>query len=334
MTRRRTRSPVRDRGASKPSIPASVMKTFEALAIQAVALASYVVKAVTTRSMMKRFNEQLGTRPLSDLPVEVWRAGATAFILGSGPSINGMSDDQWRHVRQGTSIGFNWWLHHPHVPDLYVFEDALETHRDTLQQRADAYASVPVILKHLVCGFTADPQAEQLELLRDYPPEVLAHTYLSSELPLRGNSPLQLRHALRLAAWLGLFRTSRRVQWLPIRSSSLTYLIALCVRAGFDEIVLCGVDLNRPGTFYSTPEELEAGIDPAGRDGRATPIHETEDPSYKSLPISTILSVLDQQVLHPRGIQLWVAHPGSALAGVLPVYAWEDSARPMQAGGR
>jgi hypothetical protein len=57
-------------------------------------------------------------------------------------------------------------------------------------------------------------------------------------------------------------------------------------RAGFEEIVC------------STPEDLEAGIDPAGRDGRATPIRE------------------------------------SALARALPVHIWIGSARPTQEGER
>ena len=33
----------------------------------------------------------------------------TIFILGSGPSINLITDDQWDHISSCNSIGFNYW---------------------------------------------------------------------------------------------------------------------------------------------------------------------------------------------------------------------------------
>src|SRR5690554_5249502 len=44
------------------------------------------------------------------------------FILGSGPSINEITEDQWTHISACDSIGFNWFLVHSHVPTYYHME--------------------------------------------------------------------------------------------------------------------------------------------------------------------------------------------------------------------
>ena len=52
------------------------------------------------------------------------------FILGSGSSVNDLSDNDISHIEKHDTIGFNFWLYHDIVPDYYIFE----TPRDSIRK--------------------------------------------------------------------------------------------------------------------------------------------------------------------------------------------------------
>ncbi len=46
-----------------------------------------------------------------------------ATFLGSGPSINNITDEQWKIISDKTDVwAVNYWLYHPFVPDFYHVE--------------------------------------------------------------------------------------------------------------------------------------------------------------------------------------------------------------------
>lgn len=47
----------------------------------------------------------------------------TLVVLGSGSSINLITDKQWDQIRQWDSIGFNWFCHHPFGPTFFVIRE-------------------------------------------------------------------------------------------------------------------------------------------------------------------------------------------------------------------
>ena len=284
------------------------------------------IRFAATPVWARVYKQSLGVRLLKDLAVAAWKRGDTAFVLGSGPSINDLVEAQWAQIRGQTSIGFNWWLHHPHVPDLYVFENVSERHRLLLAERAADYEGIPLLLKQFLTNFSPSKHRARLGLLRTLPESLRRNIYLSSDLLVPGRSEDELRRWVRNVDRLGLMRPKDRFQWVPKRTSSLAFLVALCVRAGFRRIVLCGVDLNRPGYFFDDAGASSAAAS-VGSDGPFR-LHETEDPKIKVLTISQVLSVLTTEVLAPKGVRLEVAHPGSALAAVIPVYGWSDGGTP------
>jgi hypothetical protein len=259
------------------------------------------------------YRRRLGVRLYKQLHVSSWRRGRTAFILGSGPSINELTSEQWGVIANGTSIGFNWWTEHPHVPDLYVFENVRERNREALMARSADYATIPLVLKQQLSNFSPARHRQRISLLEKFPRDMRARMYLTSEYVVPGRTEEQLAGAFRLARRSGLLRQRAQSQWLLKRTGSLTFLVSLCLRAGFEQIVLCGVDLNRPGSFHAPTAPSVGGV------------HETEDPHQKVLPISRIIATFDREITRPLGVELSVAHPASALAGPLGVYSWCDA---------
>ena len=269
-------------------------------------------RALITPRWANAYVRRLGVRRLKDLSTHSWKRGETAFIMGSGPSINELSEQQWQVIGSGTTVGVNWWTEHDFVPDLYVFENLSERHRQMLIARSDDYMNTPMILKQFLTNFSPAVHRQRMEQLALLPQDVRSRIHLCSDLLIPGRTEKELRRAYRNVERLGLFQPRERFQWVVKRTSSLTFLIALCLRAGFEQIVLCGVDLDRPGTFYE-PE-------PAVVSGRS--LHETQDPSVKVLPIVEVVRLLDEEVLKGRSARLFVASRRSLLANHLPVYGW------------
>ncbi len=107
---------------------------------------------------------------------------------------------------------------------------------------------------------------------------------------------------------LGCFSEGR--YWaIPRNRATLFLAINLAVRAGYKNIVMCGVDLNNTDYFFRA-DSFAASLSglcvpPANQFGA---VHKTNDPHYGELTISVILDVFDKIVLQPRGIKL-VGYP-------------------------
>lgn len=276
---------------------------------------------------LQAYRRLLGMRALKQLSVHTWKTTSTVFVLGSGPSINELSDSQWAVIQEHTSIGFNWWLFHEYVPDLYVFENFSPTQRDLLAERAYEYKKTPLVLKHAVSNFSPMKHRRRIRELALIPLSIRRNIHLSSDTIIPGRTHAELRSAIRFMDRTGIFNTKDQFQWLPKRTASLTFIVALCVRAGFQHIVLCGVDLNRSGYFFSGNSKLMRRYSQAAPSHSHVPssgLHATEDGREKVLPISDILQVMYESILIPRGITLSVAHGDSRLATTMPVYNWSS----------
>src|SRR5690606_5685681 len=51
-----------------------------------------------------------------------YKRSDTIFLLGSGPSINRITAQQWANIKQHDSIGFNFWLAHKFIPTFYMLQ--------------------------------------------------------------------------------------------------------------------------------------------------------------------------------------------------------------------
>lgn len=271
----------------------------------------------------RRLRKRTGCRPLNALPTTAWRSSATAFILGSGSSVNRYAAEQWAEIGEHDSIGFNWWLLHPFVPDIYVFEGPTERHRELFELRRDDYSDTPILLKQHLTNLSWERHRRRIESLRRCPEWLQRQMFLSWDFVLPGLRVESLRRSCAAVRTLGLLSTKRRFRSVAKRSGSLTFLVALALRAGYSHIVLCGVDLNNTDYFFQAEDawakKQGLPIPPLAEDG---PRHSTDDPSKKGMPISSILTVMRDELLRPRGVELYVGASDSALHPTLPVYPW------------
>ena len=63
----------------------------------------------------------IGVQPITD-DFKKRKTSDTLFVLGSGPSINDLTADDWATIGTHNSVGFNWWMVHDFVPSFYLFQ--------------------------------------------------------------------------------------------------------------------------------------------------------------------------------------------------------------------
>ena len=76
------------------------------------------------------------------------RGSHTAVFLGSGPSINNITDEQWEAISKTDTWAINNWVYHPFVPKFY-HPEVKKYNRDVIKRRIaarDDYKDVTFIV--------------------------------------------------------------------------------------------------------------------------------------------------------------------------------------------
>lgn len=276
-----------------------------------------------SRAKLAGVSRQLGLRPIDGNPLGSVKSSDTLFILGSGGSIATLTEDEWKAIRSADSVGFNFWPIHDHVPDLYVTEicdvpaelqHIYRAHCDLMAVRAADYVNTPILIK--------DGERVRREWLQEYignfPESLRGNIALSWdwEIPDDDDSGM----AATLCNWARFGLLDSRSAPLLRKRASVFYMVMLALRAGYREIVLCGVDLANNDYFYRIKEaEYLAKGRPVPQPVYATSVvHKTDNASFGEMTLSRALAILDREILKPRGIQLRVALRSSGLYPMLP----------------
>lgn len=281
-----------------------------------------VRKWVGSRAKLALLTRRFGLMPLSGNPLKPYRRNDTVFILGGGASINRISPEQWEEIRRADSIGISNWHLHEFVPDFYVTEPGKELDRVALEfanieKRGYGHAEVPILLKDC----ERYRKAEIEGMLKSIPASLHSRIRLSWDWEIHDQRPEFFRHKLRWLDRTGLL-TADAVPILRKRAS-VFYLVVLALRAGYKNVVLCGVDLDGGDYFYEAyraEREAEGYWVPP----KLPPVssHKTNDKAFGELTIADALAILKDEVLDRRAIGLYVGFGSSRLHPMLP--AWFD----------
>ncbi len=282
-------------------------------------------QSLASRFKLMYVGAQFGAKVVSGNPLKSIKKSDTLFILGSGSSINTLSDTEWASIREADSIGFNFWPIHDHVPSLYVAEVCAvptgeeanyQRYRDLMALKATAYSNTPILIK--------DGERVKKQWLAEYvshfPKSLWPNILLAWDWEIPGDDEESFIAHLQRWETNGLLTGS--VAPLVRKRATVSYLIFLALRAGYRKVVLCGIDLDNNDYFYRLRESEYAakGLPvPQPAVAHAAPIHKTDNIGM-GLPISKVLEVIDQRLLKPRNIQLFVALKSSKLYPMLPSY--------------
>lgn len=231
------------------------------------------------------------------------KSSDTLFILGSGSSINKLSEEHWKEIASADSIGLNFWLLHDFVPTFYQFEaprgERKSFFENKIRQNSDRYRDVKFIYK----GTDRD-----LIDHANIPDEILMNMYLSKKIPIPCENVTRLNRSLKFLAFLRFWRLT---EGLLHARASLSTAVYFGLVMGYKKVVLLGVDLNTIEYFWqeNVSKDGAASFD-TGQQGA---VHKTLEKKDKSLSIDKIIYSINENMLTSNGVKLYTGFKSSAL---------------------
>ena len=261
------------------------------------------------------------------------KSSDTLFVLGSGESALQLSENDWREVRAGVSIGVGAWTIHPFIPDFLALEHinpnphlGNATEQETSVEKSYRLALQGWHLREEIK--TVKPQIlffrppatsrqDRLGPLGDYG---RANAWIYGRVGTVSMTLDELRSEVRrYFKWSEL---SVVPDFLPFDTgATVSRLIALGARAGFKKIVLVGVDLRDSRYFWDAEPDFLAAL---GIEEFVTVkkpgAHTTE--SGKRFAMSEVVQVLQDFLTAKTRTSLYAGHSSSWLSRILPVHGW------------
>lgn len=206
-------------------------------------------------------------------------------FLGSGASINEISDLRWSDIAKKTTIGPNGWMFNEKGANYYTLEGKrglmqepyFSEFRDVLHHEPLKFNRA-IILIHT----SAVKSIKSLRAASTSDVKFLLYGHVKPPTLSKGRLAEVLREMIALCSL-------ERYQGIAIgKGSTLERVISLSITSDAKELVLAGVDLHNKSTFYDKNEGLVARLGIEIEDLKKS-VHKTNDPSKKRFTITDML---------------------------------------------
>ena len=255
-----------------------------------------------------------------DKSVFGYKTSDTVFILGSGPSINSLSRQDWKQISSCDSIGFNFWYVHDFVPTIYVFQLS-KTHHvresllDCLADRHYLYKQVPFIVRgsdFAKGGF--DFSDLRLSLLKENV------VYYLTEYPISSRCSISPSLLFRYMEALGFMEHGKLSRCIPKWRGTIGLLVQLAYQLGYKKIVLCGVDMNNSHHFWDDEKYAEASSTWNLPKPGVSNITDSTDENISANTVPRYITELNMYFNTKAGVELFVMSKDTVLYPDIPLY--------------
>ena len=262
----------------------------------------------------------LKTTSFSDLKKR--KKANVLFIMGSGGSVNDLSDSQWEQIRSSDSFGINFWTAHPHVPDFYTFEtakifDANQALFHNLNIRKSDYRNTEILLK--IRSLFDDQTEEELR-------KTLSCPEISMSFPsyFTAGGEKQLVHLFKNYESITGKLRKKNPDLFFLKNASIVFATLFGFDMGFSDIVYCGVDGYAGSTyFYDDKTHVELGTKlPDQRGIFPGKKHKTMEQKKGALTAATCLQLIHEHLFQRNNVRMWVGTNPSILDEWLPKWNW------------
>jgi hypothetical protein len=251
-------------------------------------------------------------------------ADGVFFILGSGVSINNLTNENFDFIRDNTSVGINRWVLHEFIPNFYSFE---------YSDSKDDLATVNLINDFLLSDKLLNKNSQILfnhsafdrnkglryKMKNDYLDKV--RVYSTIRLPVW--SEKSLFNLLRLILSKFFLRNLPN-GLLYGKRASIERMTYLGVKMGFKKIVYLGIDLNNNDYFWEKKEEIIEKYKLQNySSGQNNKVHNTEL-KHNNFPVSKIIKTIQRVANKNNEIEFFVGNKESELANFLNIYNWKN----------
>ncbi|MGG2053145.1 hypothetical protein ABFY48_02015 [Lysinibacillus pakistanensis] len=232
------------------------------------------------------------------------------FILGTGGTINDITDEQWGHIKKYDSWGMNYWSLHSFVPTYYTFEFFYKTENLDNLIKLNRLLNIDYdFIKEL--GNMEDNSISILKSENKIIPFLQNH-YLDFY------SKKDFEQRFDLLKELNLIEDDNC--FYSFVSTAVT-IFSIAIRLGYKEIIFCGVELKNNGYFYDDYDDVNEYFIPRSDKKQLT--HETFCDQSENLGADQMIFLLYEKFNESKELKLYTATTKSALYPKLPLYNWE-----------
>lgn len=242
----------------------------------------------------------------------------TFFILGSGPSINDLTHEDFSIIQRNDSIGFNFWLVHKFTPTFFCLQHTQYgegTLYKLLKEKHADYKATPIIVRGSL--LTTDPSfCEEMHLKYLLKNDV----FFLNEYPIHSKFSGDIDKLIEYLENLGFFDFSNISKFTPKFRGTLGLLISLAYQMGYKNIILCGIDMKDSSHFYDsdTYTEIRKKYD-LPRPG-ASNILTMQDQKYSMNTVKDYIVTLADFMNKKADVKVYVASEKSVLSESIPVW--------------
>lgn len=174
-----------------------------------------------------------------DNRIKSYKTSDTVFLIGSGPSINDMTDAEWAVVREHDSIGFNFSMILDHIPSMYMlqFGDRII---EILKQKN---YTIPILIR----GSLFAKQKYDLQTI-DYIKK--NDIFYINEYAIHSQCDIDHFKLYEFMEVMGFLSHGVIGRLVPKWRSTIGLLISLSFQMGYKNIVLCGCDMQDKAHFW------------------------------------------------------------------------------------
>lgn len=238
------------------------------------------------------------------------------FVLGSGYSLNTISDKEWLKISESDTLGFSGSFHLQKLPVTYhLFRGWVESPVGSLAWRKDA--------EEIVHAIDSNPfMAETVFVLQEGFTAIFTNRLI-------GYSMLNAKYKISFFLPDKLSRLPNRHirSGLTHRMTGLCSAVSLAVALGYEEIVLTGVDLYDSRYFW-LPEDKTLGwseeqkkLVAADKNMRGDGANQSHNTVHNG--IIKVMGEWHQFLQSNLNISLKVHNPASLLNRSMPVFSWD-----------
>jgi len=269
-------------------------------------------------ALARQISLHTGLPLLKTLELSPLKTSDTVFILGGGASINQISQEKWKIIGEHDSIAMNFWLAHPFVPKIFLFENIrpgedlelmFRVFHDLLDRRAFDYRNTVKIISEL-----APLSCRQLVL--DVPKAFRPHLYIGHSANIVARDEKELVAGIRYMIRQGAFEPRDHIAWHLKCGGSVLAALSMAVCMAYSRIILCGIDLGNAEYFYQDVEKY-----PEASQWEFSPRNQPHPMARRfawGLPLRVVIPEFKRYVLDPAGIELFVENRSSALFPGIP----------------
>lgn len=267
------------------------------------------------------YANSVGIKTLNIEELKKYKKSETLFVLGSGWSINEISDSQWEIIKKKDSIGFNLWVIHDFQPTYYMLEgprnsEMRELLCRKLNEKKEAFNKTPILIK--------DAESKRTKkVLSKLSISYFDEIQLCKERFIPGNDIKTLSRYFNK-----LEHHFNANNYLLKKQASVFSILSLGYLLDYDKVILCGIDLNGSEYFYNSEKYLDENvvlktiIESSKKAYQNSSFHKTADPNLHNLPIDELVSWFNE-VYKEKESEILVENKSSLLSKSLNIYKYE-----------